>query len=133
MLTSLPFDLSFCMRTVLPLLIHSGVSCSRQALKCHARFLSKLIKFFSQNPWRPSGPGAFQFRIFFNIFFSFSCKICTLPCLFFTFIYFLISHNQVASLLCSTSWPQIFVQNIFASCAWGITICSPSSLPSLCF
>ena len=102
-LASFPFDLSFCISTILPLVIHRGISPSRQALSCHARFLCKLQKFFSRNPFTPSGQGAFQFGIFFNIFFSFSCEICTRACLFFSFISFLISLNQVASLLCSTS------------------------------
>ena len=50
---------------------YCGISPSRQALKHNTRFLCKLLKFSSQNPWAPSGPGAFQFRMFFNIFFSF--------------------------------------------------------------
>ena len=132
LLASFPFDLSFCISTVLPLVIYRADSPSRQALRCHTRSLCKLIKFFSQNPWIPSGPGTFQFRIFFNIFFSFSCVICTLACLFFPLISFLFSLNQVAFLLCSTSWPQISVQNVFPSCASGITISSPSLLPSIC-
>ena len=114
------------------LVIQRGVPPYRQALKCHTRFLCKLVKFFSQNPWIPSGPGAFQFGIFFNTFFSFSCEICTRVCWFFPFIPFLIYLNQVASLLCSTSWPQISVQNDFASCTSGITISSPSSLSLIC-
>ena len=98
-------------------------------MRCHTRLLCKLVKFFSQNSWTPSGSGAFQFGILFNIFFSFSCKICSRACLFFPFISFLISLNQVATFLCSTSWPQISIQNIFASCAPGITISSFSSPP----
>ena len=131
LLASFPFDLSFCIIPVLPLVIHHGVSRSRQALRCHTRFLCKLVKLFSQNPWTPPGPGTFQFGIFCNIFFSFSCEICTHACLFYPFISFLISLNQVASSLCSTSWPQISAQNVFASCASGITIASFSSLPSI--
>ena len=123
LLASFLFDFSFCISTVLPLVIHRGVFPSRQALRCYTRFLYKLVKkFFSQNPWTPSGPGAF----------SFSYEICARASLFFLFISFLISFNQVASLLCSTSWPQIAVQNIFASCALGITIFCPSSLLSIC-
>ena len=112
-LASFLFDLSFCISTVLPLVIHRGVFPSRQALRCHTRFFYKLVKFFSQNPWTPSGPGAFKFGILFSIFLSFSYEICARSSLFFLFISFLISFNQVTSLLCSTSWPQIPVQNIF--------------------
>ena len=112
LLASFSFDLSIYISTVLPLVIHSGVSPSRQALRCHTRVLCKLVTFFSQNPWTLSGLGAFQFGIFFNIFY--------IP-----FIFFLISLSQVAS-LCFTSWPQISVQNVFASCALGITISSLS-------
>ena len=131
MLATFSFDLSFYISAVLSLVIHSGVSPSRQALRCYTRFLWKLVKFISQYPWTPFGPGAFQFGIFLNMFFSFSREICTRAYLFFRFIFFLISRNQVAPLLCSTSWPQIFVQNVFSSCASGITISSPSSLPSI--
>ena len=128
MLARFLFDLSFCISTVFPLVIHRDVSPSRQALRCHTRFSCKLVKFFSQNPWTPSGPGTFQFGIFFNIIFSFSCKICTCPCLFFPFISFLISLHHVASVLCSTSWLQISVQNIFASFQSRIIISSASSI-----
>ena len=127
LLGSFPFDLSFCINTALPLVIHHGVSPFRQSLRCHTRFLCKLVKFFSQNPWTPPIPGAFRF----GIFFSFSCKIFTRAYVIFPFIFFLISLNQVASLSCSISWPQIPVQNVFASCESGITISSPNSLPSI--
>ena len=128
MLVLFHFDLSFCVSTVVLLVIHYGVSPFRQALRYHTRFLCKLVKFISQKPWTPFGPGAFQLRISFNIFFSFCYKICTSACLFFSFISFLISLNNVAYLLCSTSWPQISEQNVFASCASGITISFLSSL-----
>ena len=110
LLGSFPSDLSFCINTVLPLVIHHGVSPFRQSLRCHTRFLCKLVKFFSQNPWTPPIPGAFRFGIFFNIFFSFSCEICARAYVIFPFIFFLISLNQVASLSCSISWPQISVK-----------------------
>ena len=54
----------------------------RQAFRCHTRSFCKLVKLFSQNPWTPSGLGAFQFGIFFNILFSFSCEICPRTYLF---------------------------------------------------
>ena len=132
LLSSFPFDLSFCISTVFSLVIHCGFSASRQALRCHTSFLCKPVKFFNQNPQTPSRPRAFQFGIFFNIIFSFPSKICTCASLFFLSIYFLISLNYAESLLCFISGPQISVQNVFASCASGITISSPSSLPSIC-
>ena len=76
LLVSFPFELSFCISIVLPLVIQRGVSSSRQALRCHTMFICNLVKLFSQNPWTPYGPGAFSFGSFFNIFFSFSRKIC---------------------------------------------------------
>ena len=94
-----------------------------------ASILCMLLKFFTQNSRTPSDPGSFQFAIFFNIF-SFFCEICTCACSFFPSVSVLYSLNQVAS-LCSTSWPQIYVHNVFASCASGITISSPSSPCSL--
>ena len=125
LLASLPIDLSFCISTVLSLVIYRGVFPSKQGLRCHTSFLCKLVKFFRQNPWTASGTGAFQLKIFFNIFFSFSCQTCTRACLFFLFISSLISLNQVASLLCSTPWPQISVQNAFASCTSGLQYLLP--------
>ena len=112
MLASFPFDLSFCISSVLSLVIHRGVPPSRQTLGCHTNFSCILVscKFFSQNSWTPYGPGTFQFGIFFDIFLSLSCEICTRARLL---VYFLISLNYVGSLLCSTSWTQISVQMFF--------------------
>ena len=45
MLSSFPFNLLFCISTVLPLIIHHGVSLSRQALRCQTRFLCKLVNY----------------------------------------------------------------------------------------
>ena len=83
LLTLFPFDLSFCIATVLPLVIHFGAFPSKQALSYYTKFLCNLLKFFSQNPSIQSGPRAFQFGILFNIFFSFSWEVCTCTCLFF--------------------------------------------------
>ena len=83
LLTSFPFDLSCCIAIVLPLVIHFGAFPSKQALSYYTKFLCNLLKFFSLNPWTPSGPGAFQFGILFNIFFSLSWEVCTFTCLFF--------------------------------------------------
>ena len=55
----------------------------------------KVVKFFSQKPLTPSGTWAFQFGIFFNIFFSFYCKICTRACFsFFSIILILQDINH---------------------------------------
>ena len=131
LLASFLFDLSFCISTALPLVIYCGFSPSRQALWCHTEFLCKLVNFFRQNLWIPSCPRAFHFRIFFKIFFSFSCKICGFVHLFFPFISVLVSLNQVASLVCSLCklhpyYAALLYILVYASCASGIAISSPS-------
>ena len=123
LLASFPFYLSFCITTVLPLVIHRVVSPSRNALRCKVflfswvflfsrfpRFLCKLVKFFSQNLQSPSGPGSFRFGISLYLLQFLYCAGLLFP-----FISFLISLKHVASLLWSTFWPQISVQNGFLS------------------
>ena len=90
MLASFHFDLSFCISNVLPLFIHHHISPSRLALRCQGFYVC-----WQNILARTICPGAFQFGIFFNIFFRFSCEICNHACLFFPVIYFITSAPNI--------------------------------------
>ena len=77
----MPFSFYFCIKTVLLLVIQIGkFPFSKHFCKFLLRPSWILLKFFNQEPWTQSGPGAFQFGIFLNIFLSFSGAISNFSC-----------------------------------------------------
>ena len=121
---------------VFPIFIHRGaLFCCRQLSSCLAILPVRDVKFLSQYPWTPSGPGAFQLDVLFNWTRMFCGVIeidawlstspsCSSSC-----------NNQSTSLLCHLVSPHTLLQNVTRSLAPGagsFPLTFPSSSSNKC-
>ena len=113
LLTTPSFLLSFIINTVLPFVIHEGIiAVFKQACKCFASRSCKSVILLNQNPFTPSGPGAFQFDIPETRFWMFTTVILISSCFSTSANSCFIFCNHLASWLWLDGTLQIFLQNL---------------------